>query len=453
MWKNAFKAYDIRGKIPSELNEALIYKIGQSTIRLLEDMQTVIIGYDAREDSHSFAKTLEQSFLDGGCDVINLGLCGTEQVYFYTGHLGSDAGLMVTASHNPKDYNGIKIVQKNAAPLSGKVSLNKLKNYVEDYQSISARQKGNARIIEDKTDYIQHLLSYIDISKLKPLTIVTNAGNGTAGLIIDRLEAYLPCKFIKIQNNPNSSFPYGIPNPLLPKNRKYTAEAVKTSKADFGIAWDGDYDRCFFFDHKGHFIEGYYIVGLLAQALLEKNKGGNIIYDPRLTWNSIDMITKAGGNPIISQTGHALIKQKMRATGAIYGGEMSAHHYFNNFYYCDSGMIPWLLIYYLLSTQNKNLKELTQAAQNQYPCSGEKNYNVNSPKSVISAIKNHFMDEPTLMAMHHLDGLSMEFKDWRFNLRSSNTEALLRLNIEAKNSPSLMQEKTNLCESLIKFYQ
>ncbi len=450
MWKNAFKAYDIRGKVPSEINNDLVYKIAQSAVRLLGDVRSVVIGYDAREDSKEFAMTLKQSFMDAGCHVINLGLGGTEQVYFYTGHLDADLGMMVTASHNPKGYNGIKIVQKNAAPLDGDVSLEHLKQLTQDYQPQKGASAGSIEDLTDKSAYIEHLLGYIDVDQLKSMKIVVNAGNGGAGLVIDALEEYLPCEFIKIHHEPDGTFPHGIPNPLLPDNRHYTAEAVKKHDADFGIAWDGDYDRCFFFDHEGGFIEGYYIVGLLAQSLLKSNPKENIIYDPRLIWNSIDMINAAGGNPVVSLTGHALIKAKMREVNAPYGGEMSAHHYFRDFYYCDSGMIPWLLIYFLLSTQEANLKDLVEQAQNNYPCSGEINYTVDDAKAITQKIEEHFKASDDLVKIEHLDGLSMEFKDWRFNLRSSNTEPLLRLNVESRGDHALMEEKTILIEEMIR---
>jgi phosphomannomutase/phosphomannomutase/phosphoglucomutase len=303
------------------------------------------------------------------------------------------------------------------------------------------------------TPFVDHLLTYIEPAAIKSLKLVVNAGNGAAGHVIDALEARfaqlrIPVTFIKVHHEADGSFPNGIPNPLLPENRAATAEAVKAHGADMGIAWDGDFDRCFLFDERGEFIEGYYIVGLLAAAFLVKHPGEKIIHDPRLTWNTIDVVTKACGLPIQSKTRHAFIKERMRAENAIYGGEMSAHHYFRDFAYCDSGMIPWLLVTELLSRSGKRLSKLVDERIAAYPCSGEINYRVNDVKQTIERILSHYLPQDPVV--DRTDGVSVEFPTWRFNLRGSNTEPLLRLNVEARGDAALMAARTEEIAGLIK---
>lgn len=442
-----FKAYDIRGRVPEELNEALARRIGIGMASLL-DPGPVIVGRDVRLSSPALQQALEAGFRHAGRDVIDIGLCGTEEVYFQTHYRDAAGGVMVTASHNPMDYNGMKLVRNGARPISGDSGLFAIRDFAGRTQE-SAEAAGGAQRIEapDKSAYIEHLLSYVDRHALKPLKIVTNAGNGGAGLIIDLLAPHLPFEFVHIQHKPDGSFPNGIPNPLLPNNRSTTADAVKLHGADFGVAWDGDFDRCFFFDADGGFIEGYYLVGLLAQALLARNGGGRVIHDPRLTWNTIEMVLTAGGTPVMSKTGHAFIKERMRAEDAIYGGEMSAHHYFRDFAYCDSGMIPWLLVAGLLSATGQSLADLVADRMRAFPCSGEINFRVDDVPSTIERVLSRYA--PLNPKLDHTDGVSADFGDWRFNLRSSNTEPLLRLNVETRGNADMLAARTGELAALI----
>lgn len=441
MKRNAFKAYDIRGRVPDELNAEVAYLIGRSFATLFTP-RSIVVGRDVRLSSANLVQALVRGLTDMGCDVLDLGLCGTEMVYFGAFHLAVDGGIMVTASHNPMDYNGMKLVGKGARPISGDTELRALEDMVmaEDFSAQSCVTKGNCTSYDIMPEYVQHLLTYVDISGIKPLKIVVNAGNGNAGPIIDALEGYLAIEFIKVYHEPDGTFPHGIPNPLLVENREVTAMAVRENQADFGLAWDGDFDRCFFFDEQGNFIEGYYIVGFLAQAFLRKHAGASIIHDPRLTWNTIEMVKEAGGDPVLCKTGHAFIKERMREEDAVYGGEMSAHHYFREFSYCDSGMIPWLLVLENLSNGEGALSELVAARIEKFPVSGEINRLVSDGQGVLQMIEERFVVDGAIV--DHTDGLSVDFPNWRFNVRISNTEALLRLNVESRRDEQLMREKT-----------
>lgn len=447
MQLNCFKAYDIRGRVPDELNPQLARRIGVGLANILQP-GPVVLGRDVRLTSQELQQALEQGLHDSGRDVIDIGLCGTEEVYFQTDHLGAAGGVMVTASHNPMDYNGMKLVREGARPISGDSGLFTIRDFAAGDEPLPANP-GTARTRQmlDKAAYIKHLLSYVDKAALRPLKIVANPGNGGAGLIVDLLTPHLPFEFVNIQHEPDGRFPNGIPNPLLPENRAATADAVRTHQADFGIAWDGDFDRCFFFDADGGFIEGYYLVGLLASELLKRNPGERIIHDPRLTWNTVEMVERAGGIPVLSKTGHAFIKERMRAENAVYGGEMSAHHYFRDFAYCDSGMIPWLLIANLVSASGQPLDALVADRMLAYPCSGEINFKVDDAKQTIQRILDCYSSlDPEL---DDTDGLSADFGDWRFNLRSSNTEPLLRLNIETRGDATLLHTRTSELSALI----
>lgn len=436
---NSFKAYDIRGRVPDELNEDLARYIGNAMSQLLGP-GPIVLGRDVRLSSHSLQAALTTGIAASGRDVIDIGLCGTEEVYFQTAHLDAAGGIMVTASHNPMDYNGLKLVREGARPISGDSGLFTIRDNVADHNFVEAAKSGKVSQALDKSAYIEHLLTYIDLSSLKPLKIVTNAGNGGAGTIIDALAPHLPFDFVRLQHEPDGRFPNGIPNPLLPENRSATMDAVREHGADFGIAWDGDFDRCFFFDANGRFIEGYYLVGLLAKSLLAKNPGDKVIHDPRLTWNTIEMVKVAGGIPVMSKTGHAFIKERMRAENAVYGGEMSAHHYFRDFAYCDSGMIPWLLVASLISRTGQSLAEMVEDRMQAHPCSGEINFKVANPQAATERVLAHYAPQnPTL---DETDGISADFGNWRFNLRSSNTEPLLRLNVESHMDVALMQRQT-----------
>ncbi|HUG99780.1 MAG TPA: phosphomannomutase [Gammaproteobacteria bacterium] len=435
-----FKAYDVRGRLPEDLNAELARRIGRAYAAVVKP-RTVVVGRDVRLSSPELAKALADGLMEAGVEVLDIGLCGTEMVYFATSHLGVDGGIMVTASHNPPDWNGMKFVREGSRPISGDSGL-------KDIESLAARgapadtagKHVALRRVDVHDAYIEHLLGYVEPGAFRPLKLVVNAGNGGAGLVIDRLESHLPFEFVKLQHEPDGTFPHGVPNPLLAEHRAVTAEAVVAAGADFGIAWDGDYDRCFLFDETGRFIEGYYIVGLLAAAFLLKHPGAKIVHDPRLTWNTIDIVTRGGGVPVMSKTGHAFIKERMRLEDAVYGGEMSAHHYFRDFAYCDSGMIPWLLVAELVSRAGRPLSALVEERMAAFPASGEINRSLAEPSAVLAAVEERY--GPAACAVDHTDGLSVEFDDWRFNLRASNTEPLVRLNVESRGDRALMEAKT-----------
>jgi len=442
-----FKAYDIRGRLPDELNNDIAYRIGRAYAEYLKP-KTVVVGHDIRLSSPEMCDAVANGLMDGGVDVIHIGQVGTEEVYFATFNMKVDGGICVTASHNPKDYNGMKLVREGSKPISGDTGLFDIRTLAEKNEFAPAAKRGSLVRKEDKSAYIDHLLSYVDKSALRPLKIVCNAGNGGAGSPIDLLEKHLPFEFIKVHHNPDGNFPHGVPNPLLEENRGPTIDAIKAHNADLGIAWDGDFDRCFFFDESGNFIEGYYIVGLLAEAFLRKSRGSKIVHDPRLTWNTVAICKDFGGVAVQSKTGHAFIKERMRLEDAIYGGEMSAHHYFRDFAYCDSGMIPWLLVTELLGQTGKQLSQLVEERMAAYPCSGEINNRLENAKEKIAQIEAHYAK--SAKAVDHTDGLSMEFDEWRFNVRSSNTEPVVRLNVESRADQALMEEKTKEILGLLK---
>lgn len=446
-----FKAYDIRGQLGAELNENIAYRIGRAYAQFL-DAKRIVIGGDMRLSTAGLKQALANGLMDAGCDVIDLGMTGTEEVYFAAFHLDVDGGIEVTASHNPIDFNGMKLVRRGAQPISGDTGLKDIQALAEADNFAPVGKRGSLTCQSCHDAYIEHLLGYISPADLQPLKLVVNAGNGAAGHVIDALEQRFkalgaPVEFIKVHHQPDGSFPNGIPNPILLENRAATADAVKAHGADMGIAWDGDFDRCFLFDESGAFIEGYYIIGLLAEAFLKKEPGAKIIHDPRLTWNTIDICAQHGGQAIQSKTGHAFIKERMRKENAIYGGEMSAHHYFRDFAYCDSGMIPWLLVAELMSRQGKKLSELVGKRMAAYPCSGEINYRVADSKAVIHAVQAHYVEQNP--KVDTTDGLSLEFDDWRMNIRISNTEPLLRLNIESRVNPQRVDLQRVVIEGLI----
>lgn len=435
---SCFKAYDLRGRVPDQLNPDLAERIGRAYVAVT-GARRVIVGYDIRLSSPDITRALSAGLMAAGADVFDIGLCGTEQVYFATSHYGMDGGIMVTASHNPRDHNGMKMVGPESRPISSDNGLNDIRDRVPEAFE-DAPVPGRRETLEVAADYVEHLLGYIDTDACKPLKIVANAGNGGAGLVVDLLEKHLPFEFIRVHHEADGHFPNGVPNPILKENQTSTAEAVIAHKADFGIAWDGDYDRCFFFDENGRFIEGYYIVGLLADQFLRKQGGGKVIHDPRLTWNTLDLVKAAGGEAIESKTGHAFIKQRMRDEDAVYGGEMSAHHYFRDFAYCDSGMIPWLLVAERLCQSGATLSSLIDERIEAYPASGEINRTISEPPRVIQAIEELY--SPGALSVSHVDGLSVEFADWRFNLRMSNTEPVVRLNVESRADRALMEART-----------
>jgi phosphomannomutase len=440
----AFKAYDVRGRIPTELNETLAYQIGQAYAAFIRPKR-VCVGRDIRLSSAELCKALVQGLLDSGVDVADIGLCGTEGVYFATFAEKFDGGIMVTASHNPPDYNGMKFVREQSKPISADSGLLDMAALIESGKlPPKAAVPGKLTHIDTNAKYDAHLLGYVDRAKLKPLKVVVNAGNGGAGMVIDRLEPHLPFKFIKVHHEPDGTFPNGVPNPMLEENRQSTIDAILKSRADVGLAWDGDFDRCFFFDEHGTFIEGYYLVGLLAEVFLRKEPGARIVHDPRLTWNTLDIVERFGGKAVLSKSGHAFIKQVMRDCDGAYGGEMSAHHYFRDFAYADSGMIPWLLVLQKMSESGKSLSELVGERMRLFPASGEINRKLDpasgGTKALQERVQKHY--QASAISIDHTDGLSMEFDNWRFNLRGSNTEPLVRLNVESRADEALMRART-----------
>ncbi len=439
-----FKAYDIRGKVPSELNTDIAYKVGRAFAKH-QNAKSVLIGRDVRESSPILAEALANGLTDAGCDVIDLGLCGTEMIYYGTPHLDADGGVMITASHNPPEYNGLKFVKKGSKPMGYNSGLSDIEEMIlNDDLGKVAEKKGEVKTLDIMKPFIENLKKFYNAENIKEYKVVVNAGNGCVGPALDALEKDLPIKMIKVHHEPDSSFPNGVPNPLLPENRQSTIDVMKESNADLGVAWDGDYDRCFFFDEKGNFIEGYYIVGLLAKSLLKKFPGEKIVHDPRLIWNTLEIVKKAGGTAIESVSGHAYIKQKMREVNAIYGGEMSAHHYFRENYYSDSGLIPFLLVMELMSIENKPLSELVGEMIKNFPCSGEINSRIENPKEKLLQLKEKYSDGK----LDEVDGVSVTYDNWRFNVRMSNTEPLLRLNVETRKDEKLLKEKT---EELLNF--
>ena len=439
-----FKAYDIRGRLGTELNEEIAYRIGRAYAEFLKP-KSIVLGGDIRLTSEALKASLSEGIRDAGANVIDIGMVGTEEVYFATSHLNADGGIEVTASHNPIDFNGMKPIREGSRPISSDTGLLEIKRLAEDnnFAATDPAARGDYQKMSVLDAYLDHLLSYIDISAITPIKLVMNAGNGAAGHVVDAIEKRfaelkLPVELVKIFNQPDGTFPNGIPNPILHENRAPTIDAVLEHGADMGIAWDGDFDRCFLVDEKGNFIEGYYIVGLLAEAFLLKNPGAKIVHDPRLTWNTIDVVTRNGGQAIQSKTGHAFIKERMRSEDAVYGGEMSAHHYFRDFFYCDSGMIPWLLVMELITRSGKPLSQLVNQMVEAYPSPGEINRTIADPGAAIQRVREHY--ESSALVIDETDGISMEFAQWRFNLRMSNTEPVVRLNLETRGDRDLMEK-------------
>ncbi|NVK57496.1 MAG: phosphomannomutase CpsG [Alteromonadaceae bacterium] len=477
-----FKAYDIRGELNTQLDEDVAFRIGYAFAKCLQ-AKTVVVGDDVRLTSAPLKLALSAGLIEGGASVIDIGQSGTEEIYFATKFLGVDGGIEVTASHNPINYNGMKLVKAGSVPISGDTGLNAIKDGAEqlDDEWVASRLSeytqgstinsdafyaghghieesvlkatGSYKLQSTLNEYIEHVLSYVDLTHFTPLKLVVNAGNGAAGKVVDALEKAfankkVPIEFVKVHHEPDGTFPNGIPNPLLEENRADTAEAVKQSGADFGIAWDGDFDRCFLFDADGNFIEGYYIVGLLAQAFLAKEENASIIYDPRVYWNTEDIVKQAGGVPVKCKTGHAFIKERMRKEDAIYGGEMSAHHYFRDFAYCDSGMIPWLLVAELLCTRKQTLASMVQARIEAFPSSGEINSKLKDADAALQRVLDKYESQADVIDT--TDGIGLEFGNWRFNLRKSNTEPVIRLNVESRGDIALMEQKTNELVALIR---
>lgn len=436
---SSFKAYDVRGRVPDELNAEVAYAIGCAYAEFLSPAR-VVVGHDIRLSSPQICDALVDGLLTSGVDVSHIGVCGTEEIYFATDHFGFDGGIVVTASHNPKDFNGLKMVRESSKPISADSGLNDIAAMVEKNEFTAASKRGEFSRLDHRSAYINKLLSYVDADALKPLKVVANPGNGAAGLTMTAVCDKLPLDVVPVHFEPDGNFPNGVPNPLLPENRSSTIDAILASNADLGIAWDGDFDRCFLFDETGRFIEGYYIVGLLAQAFLVNQPGEAIVHDPRLVWNTQDVITQFSGRAVQSKAGHAFIKEKMREEDAVYGGEMSAHHYFRDFSYCDSGMVPWLLIVALMSREGKSLSALVDERMKQYPVSGEINRRIADAPALLTELEAQYSSGSVFI--DHADGLSIHFEDWRFNIRASNTEPVVRLNVESRGDAALMQMKT-----------
>lgn len=448
---DCFKAYDVRGRLGIELDEDVAWRIGRAFAQGRGAKQ-VIVGRDSRETSPALARALIRGLNEGGADVRDLGLAGTEEMYFATAHFGADGGIEVTASHNPIDYNGMKLVGPGAAPLDPDTELAQLATLARSGAFVDTTPGTTTDFPQARAIYASALVDFVDVAALRPMTVLVNAGNGTAGPTFDAIAAELerrgaPIRFIRINHDPDSSFPNGIPNPLLLENQPMTADAVRAHGADLGVAWDGDFDRCFFFDEQGNFIPGEYIVGLLAAVFLEKHPGEKIVHDPRVVLNTRAVIAEAGGQAVQARTGHAFLKKAMRETGAIYGGEMSAHHYFRDFAFADSGMIPWLLVIELISRKGQPLGALLAQRIAAYPSSGEINFRLDDPDAAIARVMDRFA--PQAVSRDDTDGISLEFTNWRFNLRRSNTEPVVRLNVESVGDAALVRDRTQQIQALL----
>ncbi len=427
-----FKSYDIRGVVDADLTDALVALVGTGVIDVT-GAKSVVIGEDVRASSKRFADVLSAAVRAAGADVVRLGLCGTEEVYHGVAQHAAGAGIMVTASHNPIEYNGLKIVRAEAKPFSAEEDMPKLKEFcaVRWGDFSVGKAVGEERYFEDKSNYVEKLLSFVDGIKLKPLKVVVNAGNGCAGPAWDALAVQLPFEVVRVHHAPDGNFPNGIPNPILVENRAATADTVVASGADFGVAWDGDFDRCFLFDDKGEFVSNYYLMGILAKALLADEAGGTVVQDIRQQWDTTAVITEAGGQATFSKVGHGHYKKVMRAHNAIMGGEVSGHFYFRDFHFCDSGMVPVLLVAAMLSANGEKLSDVVSARRDLYPSSEEINQPLKgNTQDTLEKIRSYYKDLEAEIDV--LDGISVAFSDWRFNVRPSANEPLLRLNLEAK---------------------
>ena len=451
---SCFKTYDVRGVVGTEIDEAIAYRIGRAFAQHL-GAGKIVVGSDARLSGESLKRALAEGLMDAGADVIDIGLSGTEEVYFASFFLGVDGGIEVTASHNPIDYNGFKFIGPDARPFGQADEFSAVRKLAETAAFKNVRRRGTLSTTSILAPYINHLLRLADSRRFRPLRLVVDSGNGAAGHVIDALEKSFKAlsvfvEFIKINHEPDGNFPNGVPNPLLPERRAVTSKAVRDHHADMGIAWDGDFDRCFLYDENGEFVSGYYVSGLLSAHFLDKHPSAKIVYDSRLHWNTLDIIKKAKGVPIMSRTGHVFFKDTMRQHDAIYGGEISAHHYFRDFGHCDSGMIPWLLVVQHMGVTGKTLSELVSSRAAKFACSEEVNFEVQDPAMVMASVCKAY--KAGAKQIDHTDGIGIEFERWRFSLRLSNTESLLRLNIEARAESKLVAEKLleigNLIQSL-----
>jgi phosphomannomutase len=432
-----FKAYDIRGIYPDELDEAGADAIGRAYVDEFEP-RAIVVGRDMRLSSPSMAEAAMRGAAEAGADVVDIGMVGTEMVYFAVDELDLEGGIMVTASHNPKEYTGMKIVRRGALPVGGDSGLLDIRTRAMALEDRSEGQSlGQVRKEDIWPRWLDAVLSFIDVEEVKPLRVVIDAANGMGGVMLPPVLERLPIEAVPYFFEPDGTFPNHEPNPLLPENREFIIEKVRAERADLGVAFDGDADRCFFVDDTGEFVPGDFVTALLAESILEKAPGAKILYDVRASWAVPQTIERAGGIPLVNRVGHAFFKHRMREEGAVFGGEVSGHYYFQEFSRADSGVIPFLLMLELISKRGRKLSELLAAYRERYFITGELNTPVDDVALKLQELKERFGPEGNVS---HLDGLSVDAEDWHMNVRPSNTEPLLRLNLEAL-SPDLMERK------------
>ena len=437
-----FKSYDIRGVYPQDFNEDAAYLITQAFIKLHQPKK-VVLGRDVRESGKSLFNSALKAFLDAGVNVVDIGIVSTDEFYFAVGSLPVDGGITISASHNPREYNGMNFCKKSAEPISSESGLYDIRDLaIKDKSLIKSFKKGIVVKQDVTNDFLKMVISYVDLSILKPIKIVANGNFGIDVVLLKKaVAAYkLPINIIPLNEKPDGTFPKGPPNPLLPENRKEFLDLILKEKADLGVSWDADGDRCFFADEKGNFIEGYFATAILAQEILKKYPKSKVIIDPRLVWATKEAITKAGGIPITCKPGMTVIAGKMKKVGAVFGGEMSSHFYFKDNFYRDNGLIPLFLILEMMAKYNKTLSELVKPFTSKYFTPGEINFETHRKAEIIAAFEEKFKDGK----VEHIDGFSVEFPLWRLNLRKSNTEPLLRLNLEARSEKLMKQKKEEL---------
>jgi phosphomannomutase len=440
-----FKAYDVRGIYPSELDEVGAYAVGRAYVEQFEP-KTIAVGRDMRASSPSMASAVIQGAADGGAEVKNIGMVGTEMLYFGVGELDLDGGVMITASHNPKEYTGMKIVRRGALPVGGDSGLLEIRERTQKIESPELVDKPPAESVDIYDAFVNRVLSFIDVDDVKPLRVVIDAGNGMAGAMLPPILERLPVDSVRCFFEPDGTFPNHEPNPLLPENREFVMNKVREERADLGIAFDGDADRCFFVDDTGEFVPGDFVTALLAESMLEKEPGAKIIYDVRASWAVPDTVERHDGTPLVNRVGHAFIKERMRKEGALFGGEVSGHYYFRDFNQADSGTIPALLMLELVSKRGQPLSQILRPFRERYFITGELNTPVPDVALKLQELKEHFAGEGEIS---HLDGISVTADDWHMNVRPSNTEPLLRLNLEAL-APDLMERKRDEALAVIR---
>ena len=440
-----FKAYDVRGIYPTELDEDGAYAIGRAYVEQFEPKR-IAVGRDMRVSSPSVAEAVIRGAAAAGADVLDVGMVGTEMVYFAVGELSMDGAVAVTASHNPKEYTGLKIVRRGALPVGGDSGLLEIRDRALSFRDTAGSEPDVAKKVDIYPAFVEKVLSFVDVGEIKPLKVVIDAGNGMAGAMLPPILERLPIEAVRCFFEPDGTFPNHAPNPLLPENREFIVNKVLEEKADLGIAFDGDADRCFFVDDGGDFVPGDFVTALLAESMLEKESGAKIIYDVRASWAVPDTVKRAGGVPIISRVGHAFIKLRMREENALFAGEVSGHYYFRDFSQADSGTIPALLMLELVSKRGKQLSEILRPLREHYFITGEINTPVDDVALRLQQLKEHFADQGEIS---HLDGISVTAENWHMNVRPSNTEPLLRLNLEALD-PELMERKRDEALAVIR---